>query len=510
MIAGGKAEEENLALRADRLVKKFRHGRHFTIEENFRNVALTDAGIHAVESALGCGNLFEEENLPLLSAVQDALHANALLRRDVDYIVRDGAIESIDEFKGRVALDRRWPAGLHTAIEAKEGVALKTQGRILGSITLENLIALYPRVSGMTGTAATQDEELRRIYALDVAVIPTNRPMVRIDYPDAVFPTRRDKERAVLNEIRIIHQTGRPVLVGTASVRESERLSAMLRDMPRDLPGDLPGALQHQVLNAKHEEQEAALIAGAGQHGAITISTNMAGRGTDIVLGEGVAERGGLHVIGTNRHESRRIDFQLRGRAGRQGDPGSSRFFVSLQDDIMVRYGEDVERLGHTPESVQRVVEGKNLDIRLFLRKYEAPVEGQRQIVQRRRRQILEGLESYPGEFERTVALRTIDDLWADHLAAVTEVRSGIQWVSWGGRDPLYEFLTQVDRMFQQMMAGLDEEIAHRIEEALASDIDPTDRGATWTYLTTDNPFGNLTDRIRKRVARGGHAWVQS
>ncbi|HVW87654.1 MAG TPA: hypothetical protein VHB50_23365, partial [Bryobacteraceae bacterium] len=299
VIAGGEQEDEQLAVRACCIVARLRHGWHFTIEENSRNVSLTDAGIREVERGFQCGNLFARENLSLLSAAQDALHARALLRRDVDYIVKNGAIESVDEFKGRVARDRRWPAGLHTAIEVKEGVARKTQGRILGSITLQNLIALYPRVCGMTGTAATQADELRRIYALDVAVIPTNRPVIRIDHPDLVFRTRREKEQMLLEEIRTVHRTGR--------------------------------------------------LAQAGLRGAVTISTNMAGRGTDICLGEGVAELGGLHVIGTNRHESRRIDFQLRGRAGRQGDPGSSRFVVSLEDDLVERFGTDAKRLGHTP-----------------------------------------------------------------------------------------------------------------------------------------------------------------
>jgi preprotein translocase subunit SecA len=487
VIAGGEFGEEMLAVRVDRIIRRLRLGIHFTIEQHFRNTGLTDEGIRMVEAEFGCGNLYAEENLSLLTAVQDALHAHALLRRDTDYIVREGTIESVDEFKGRIAHDRRWPAGLHTAIEAKEGVALKTQGRILGSITLQNLIALYAHVSGMTGTAATQADEFLRIYDLDVEVIPTNRPMIRTDYPDTVYRTKQLKEHAILDEIRSVHLSGRPVLIGTASVGESERLSTLLDDIP------------HQVLNARHEEQEAALISRAGQLGAVTISTNMAGRGTDIALGEGVIAVGGLHILGTNRHEARRIDFQLRGRAGRQGDPGSSRFIVSLEDDIMVRYGEDIGRLHHTPESVQRIVEGKNLEIRLFLQKYEGALEGQRQMVHRHRLEVLSGdLHA----FERMVTLRAIDDLWADHLAAVTELRSGIQWVSWGGRDPLFEFLTRMDRMFRDMMGELNDEIENRIQEARTSGFDPSRRGATWTYLTTDNPFGSLSDRIRKGIVR--------
>jgi preprotein translocase subunit SecA len=481
VIAGGEPDQQHLALRADRLVRNLRRSFDYTIEQNGANVVLTDNGIRIVEHAFGSGNLFEPENLDLLSAVQDSLHAHVLLRRDVDYIVKDGAIESVDEFKGRVAQDRRWPAGLHTAIEAKEGVARKAQGSILGSITLQNLIALYPKIAGMTGTAATQADELRTFYGLEVEVIPPNRPIVRADFPDSVYRTSAEKEQAVINEIRLTHATGRPVLIGTASVQESERFSWLLRDTP------------HRVLNARNEEEEAELIARAGERDAVTVSTNMAGRGTDIRLGEGVAELGGLHVVGTNRHESRRIDFQLRGRAGRQGDPGSSKFIVSREDDIVVRLSQDVDRLKYTPESAQRLREGINLEIRLFLRKYEGTIEGQRQMFQRSREAVL--LSDQP-EFERTVALRTMDDLWSGHLAEVTDLRSGVQLVSWSGRDPLFEYLKDVDRLFREMMAGMEEEIALRIEAARASGLDPTQRGATWTYLTTDNPFGTLSERV--------------
>jgi preprotein translocase subunit SecA len=490
VIAGGKSELEPLAVRVDRLTRFFRRVKHYTIDEHGRNIALTDAGIRAVETSFGCRNLFAEENLALLTAVQDSVHAHALLRRDVDYLVKDGVIESVDEFKGRIAQNRRWPAGLHTAIEAKEGVALKAQGRVLGSITLENLIALYPEVCGMTGTAATQAEEFRSVYGLEVDAIPTNRPVIRIDQPDELFEWRWEKEQAVIEEIRNVHATGRPVLVGTRSVEESERLS-------REIPG-----IVHQVLNARNEEREACMIKRAGLVGAVTISTNMAGRGTDIKLGEGVAELGGLHVIGTNRHESRRIDNQLRGRAGRQGDPGSSRFFVSLHDDLFVKYSDDVKRLGHDPESLQRLVEGQNLEIRQFLRKYEGVLEGQRQAIQRRRQDILTGATPCNSERERLVTLITIDDLWAEYLAAVTDLREGVQWLSWGGREPLYEYLRSVDSLFQQLQARIDEEIPRRLAEADASGIDPAERGATWTYLTTDQPFGSATERIMRGIMR--------
>ncbi len=486
VIAGGDAGQDVIANQVDRLTRFFHRGRHFTLDEYSRNVALTDAGIRAVETSFGCGNLFEEDNLALLTAVQDSLHARAMLRRDVDYLVKDGAIESVDEFKGRIAENRRWPAGLHTAIEAKEGLALKTQGRILGSITLQNLISLYSMVCGMTGTAATQADEFRMIYGLDVEVIPTNRPMIRADLPDRVYARKSDKERAVLTEIRRLHSMGRPVLAGTRSVEESERLSARLPDVP------------HQVLNARHEELEAAMVARAGERGAVTISTNMAGRGTDIQLGPGVPELGGLHVIGTNRHESRRIDNQLRGRAGRQGDPGSSEFFVSLQDDLLLRYGGESQDI----ESVQRIAEGQNLEIRRFLHKYESVIEGQRQKIQQRRQAILTGEDDCSSDFERLVSLRTIDDLWADYLATITDLREGVQWLSWGGRDPLHEYLTSVHSLFTELEAGLDAEIARRLEEAQETGLDPAERGATWTYLTTDQPFGTATERMMRGLMR--------
>lgn len=494
VIAGGEETEGNLVLRADRLVREFARGLDYRIEEHGRNVTLTDDGIQHTEARLACGNLFAEENLEALTTVQDALHAHVLLHRDVDYLIKDGQVESVDEFKGRIAQDRRWPAGLHTAVEVKEAVAVKSQGRIFGSITLENLLAIYEHICGMTGTAATQASEFAEIYNLAVEVIPPNRPMIRVDHPDFVYRTKFEKHYAILDEIRTVHATGRPVLVGTASVAESEQLSWLLTDVP------------HNILNARDEEREAALIARAGERGAVTISTNMAGRGTDIRLGPGVAELGGLHVIGTNRHEARRIDFQLRGRAGRQGDLGTSRFFVSLEDDIVQRYGEALTGGGTfipdeqmralaTPEGVQRVVEGKNLEIRLFLRKYESSIEGQRQMFAKHRDEIL---LSDATAFERIVALRTMDDEWSAHLSEVTELRSGIQWVAWGGRDPLHEYLRRVHGMYEDMMAGLDTEIERRIAEARESGIDPSQRGSTWTYLTTDNPFGSLTDRIRK------------
>ena len=487
ILAGGEVDEEVLARRVDPVVRRFSRGVHFTLDEYGRNIALADEGTRLVESAMRCGNLYAEANLPLYTAVHNAIHAHFLLRRDVDYVVKGGAIESVDQFKGRIAQDRRWPAGLHTAIEAKEGVPFRRQGRVLGSITLQNLVALYPEICGMTGTAATQAEEFRTCYGLEVEVIPTNRPVIRRDEPDVVFATKTEKERAVMEEIRRVHASGQPVLVGTASVAESERLSAALGDVP------------HFVLNARNEEEEAGIIARAGERGAVTVSTNMAGRGVDIRLGEGVSELGGLYVIGMNRHESRRIDHQLRGRSGRQGDPGRSRFFISREDDLLTQHGIEEERYHHDAGSIQRLVEGQNLDIRRFLARYEAVIEGQRQRLQERRQTILTGDLA---ELERLVSLTTIDDLWADHLAAVAELRAGVHWFSYGGRDPLHEYLTRVDTMYRELEERLDAEIAARLEEAQSKGLDPSQRGATWTYLTTDRPFGDWTERVLRGVLR--------
>jgi preprotein translocase subunit SecA len=312
-----------------------------------------------------------------------------------------------------------------------------------------------------------------------------------VDHRDSVFDTKVAKEEAVLEEIRSIHETGRPVLVGTASVEESERLSRALGDRP------------HQVLNARHEEAEAAIIARAGERGAITISTNMAGRGVDIRLGPRVGEMGGLHVIGTNRHESRRIDDQLRGRAGRQGDPGSSRFFVSLEDDVIVRYrGEGV---ADDVDALQQRAEGDHLDARLFLRKYESVVEGQRQIVQRRRQEILTSAspsESEQEGRERRVRLATIDELWSDYRVAVGEMREGTVWITLGGVEPWADYLARIHAMFQDLERTIEEETAARLAEPETESIDPSARGATWTYLTTDEPFGTMSDRVRRGMVR--------
>jgi preprotein translocase subunit SecA len=484
VIAGGTADAGDHALRADQAVRRLRPGDRST-DESGRNVALTPPGLATVERLLGC-DLYAKDAGPLMAAVQESLHAHTLLHRDIDYVVHEGQVLSVDEFKGRIARDRRWPGGLQTALECKEGVARKVQGRVFGSVTVENLIALYPTVCGMSGTAATQARDFREMYDLEVAVIPTHRPMIRIDHPDEVFDTRAAKAAAIIGEIRATHASGRPVLVGTASVRESELLSSDLRDIP------------HSVLNARNEEAEAAIIARAGARGAVTISTNMAGRGVDIKLGEGVAALGGLHIVGTTRYESRRVDHQLRGRAGRQGDPGSSRFFVSREDPLMVKFGGECA----SPDQAQRIAEGQNLDIRLLLRKYERIIEAQRQIVGARRTRVLSGEEPCGSELGRLVMLSTIDDLWSDYLTAVSDLRADSVWVSLGAGNPFANYIVQVHRMFEDLQRTIAEEWPARLAQAELTGVDPRQRGATWTYLTTDQPFGHLTERIMKGLRR--------
>ena len=501
VVAGGDSDGSALAYVADQVARQFQAREHYTVDVGEHNAALTDAGIRLAEEALACGNLFDQRNLRLHTALQDALHAHALLRPDVDYLVKNGAIEMVDEFKGRIAINRRWPAGLHTAVETKEAVAPKTQGMILGSTTVQDLIALYPQICGMTGTAMTQSREFLYVYGMRVEAIPTNRPMIRVDHPDILFPTQAEKEEAVLGEIRRVHATGQPILVGTASVEESERISGLLTGIP------------HRVLNARNDEVEAAIVAEAGQRGAVTISTNMAGRGTDIRLGEGIAALGGLYVIGTNRHESRRIDNQLRGRSGRQGDPGCSRFFVSLEDPLLIKYGDLKPKYRNDPAAVQSLVEGQHLDQRLFLQSYDSPIEGQRHKIHSYRKDVLEGRTPCGSELERLITLRTIDDLWADYLGRLEDFRAGIPWqayatspaflLSLDRRTPLSAFLRQIDEWFPELEAAIPEEAARRLAEAKDGDTAGLgDRGALWTYLTTDQPFGVWTKRFLSGVRR--------
>lgn len=399
LIISGQAEQStDIYYKFARFVPRLKEGEDYTTDEKAHSVMPTEQGIKKAESFLGVENLYDEENMELLHHFQQALKAHALMKRDRDYVVKDGQVIIVDEFTGRLMFGRRYSDGLHQAIEAKEGVKVENESKTLATITFQNYFRMYKKLAGMTGTAATEEEEFRKIYGLDVVVIPTNKPMIRKDYPDAVYKTEKGKFEAVVREIVERHRNGQPVLVGTVSIEKSEMLSSMLKRK----------GIPHEVLNAKYHEKEAEIVARAGQKGAVTIATNMAGRGTDIVLGEGVTELGGLHIIGTERHEARRIDNQLRGRAGRQGDPGSSRFYVSLEDDLMRLFGSDnikgiMDRLGMEDdqpiehpmitkaiENAQKKVEARNFEIRKHVLQYDDVMNTQREVIYSERRKVLE------------------------------------------------------------------------------------------------------------------------
>lgn len=382
-----------------RITPKLKEGEDYTVDEKTRTVAPTESGIAKAEKLLGITNLYDHANIEMSHHFNQALKAKGLMKRDRDYVVKDGEVVIVDEFTGRLMFGRRYSDGLHQSIEAKEGVKVERESQTLASITFQNYFRMYNKLSGMTGTAKTEEAEFRKIYKLDVIMIPTNKEVSRTDLPDVIYKTTKAKYRAVVNSIVERHAKGQPVLVGTTSIVQSEHLSDMLKK--KDVP--------HNVLNAKYHEMEAQIIAQAGQPGAVTIATNMAGRGTDIVLGEGVADQGGLHIIGTERHESRRIDNQLRGRAGRQGDPGSSHFFLSLEDDLMRLFGSDniatiMDKLGmeedepiehslitRSIEQAQKKVEGRNFDMRKHVLEYDDVMNQQREVIYGQRRQILTG-----------------------------------------------------------------------------------------------------------------------
>jgi preprotein translocase subunit SecA len=398
LIISGQADRStDLYYTFARIAKNLKDERDYTVDEKMKAVAPTEAGVAKVERMLGVSNLYDDAHMDYAHYLNGALRAKALMKRDRDYVVKDGEVIIVDEFTGRLMFGRRYSDGLHQAIEAKEGVKIEDETQTLATITFQNYFRMYDKLSGMTGTALTEEEEFRKIYGLDVIVVPTHRPMIRKDYPDVVYKTEAAKFRAVVREIEELYATRRPVLVGTVSIDKSERLSQMLNE--RGIP--------HNVLNAKFHEQEAEIIAKAGQPGTVTIATNMAGRGTDIVLGEGVAEMGGLHIIGTERHEARRIDNQLRGRAGRQGDPGSSRFYLSLEDDflrlfaaatlssLMDRLGVDEDEPIESPtlsraiETAQKKVESRNFDARKHVLQYDDVMNLQREVVYKQRKDIL-------------------------------------------------------------------------------------------------------------------------
>lgn len=398
IISGQANKATDLYYTCDQIVRRLKETEDFSVDVKTKQVALTDEGTKKVERGLSIENLYDMKHISINHHVQQALKAHALMKRDQDYVVNgDEGVVIVDEFTGRLMNGRRYSDGLHQAIEAKEGLQVQRESMTLATVTLQNYFRLYNKLSGMTGTAKTEEEEFRKIYNMDVIQVPTNKPNRRKDITDVLYRTEAGKYRAVVREIVERHQKGQAILVGTVSIENSEKLSRMLKKE----------GVQHQVLNAKHHAQEADIISRAGQHGAVTIATNMAGRGTDIVLGEGVAELGGLHVIGTERHESRRIDNQLRGRAGRQGDLGSSQFFLSFSDELMRRFGSEnieamMERFGldedqpiegkmftRAVENAQKKVEGSNFDARSWVLQYDDVLNQQREIIYNQRKDVL-------------------------------------------------------------------------------------------------------------------------
>jgi preprotein translocase subunit SecA len=542
LVLAGAVESDEAGPDMAEVVRRLRPGQDYRIDDDGRNVHLTDAGARATEAALGGIDLYTDRHLGTLTRVNLALHAEALLRRDVEYIVQDGRIKLINPARGRVARLQRWPDGLQAAVEAKEGLSSSRSGEILDSITVQALVRRYATVCGMTGTAMAVGEQLREFYGLEIAVIPPNRPCVRIDAPDRLYVTAQQKEDALARHVAAVHATGCPVLIGTLDVSESERIAGRLRR----------AGLSCVVLNAKNDAEEAAIVAEAGIRGAITVSTQMAGRGTDIRLGGAagdqgqIAALGGLRVIGAGRHGSSRLDHQLRGRSGRQGDPGSSVFFVSMQDDLVTRYVPDARPPsatagdGSSPDAAahetvahaQRVAEGVSLEIHRNTWRYNQIIEIQRGIVLEQRDRVLRtdaalaalarrspgratALSTVAGrevlaDAARQIALWHLDRGWADHLSYLADLREGIYLRALGrGLSPLDEFHKEAARAFARLLAEAEERSAESFGTVLIT-ADGADLGAaglrrptaTWTYLVQDNPFGTDLDRAMRSVAR--------
>jgi preprotein translocase subunit SecA len=485
------------------IVPQLKAGEHYEIDEKHKAVIINEAGIERVEKLLGVKDIYTEKGIKYVHHLEQALRAYAIFKKDKDYVVKNGEVIIIDEFTGRLMPGRRWSDGLHQAVEAKEGVTIQKESRTLASISFQNYFKMYKKLAGMTGTALTSAEEFKKVYDLDVVVVPTNKPLIRKDYPDLVYQTEAGKFRAVVEEIKERHKKGQPILVGTVSIDKNETLSAFLKKE----------GIPHQLLNAKHHEKEGEIIAQAGRLKAVTVATNMAGRGVDIVLGgnppnpteaQKVKELGGLFVLGTERHEARRIDNQLRGRSGRQGDPGESRFFVSLEDDLMRIFGSErlknmmgtfgvpedqpIENkmVSRAIESAQAKIEGINFDLRKHLLEYDDVMNKQRTRIYQLRKEVLfsdrerlveiiKGLyEEANGDFlkleekakgaddkdafwdaQRFILLRSIDMGWLEHLETMDYLRSSVRLRAYGQQDPLVEYKNEGTRLFRDLLSSI-------------------------------------------------------
>ena len=524
-----------------RIIPKLDQKQDFEIDEKMRAVTLTENGINKIEKILGLTNIYEEKGIKYLHHLEQALRAEALFKRDRDYVVKDGQIFIIDEFTGRLMPGRRWSGGLHQAIEAKEGVKVQPESLTLASITFQNYFRMYKKLAGMTGTAATSAEEFDKVYRIEVIIIPTNKPMVRQDLPDRIYKTEKGKFEAIIREIREKNQKGQPMLVGTRSVEKNEYLGKLLE---RE-------GISHQILNAKHHQKEGEIIAQTGKLEAVTIATNMAGRGVDIILGgnppnpeeaKKIVQLGGLHVIGTERHEARRIDDQLRGRSGRQGDAGSSQFFVSLEDDLMRIFGGDrikslmnalkipedqpieANLVSGAIEGAQSKIEGLNFDLRNHVLEYDDVLNKHREVIYKKRREILEksqnlnlksqilemvkkagfSEEDYEkkerevgGEMmrqaEKIVSLRILDMLWLEHLENMEYLRDSVRLRAYGQQDPLVEYKNEGHKMFQNLLRMLESGIAQTI---LKVSLQPTTNNLQQTTVVSRQPLVGSQKKI--------------
>ncbi len=495
LIISGPAEEStDKYARINSILGFLKKEEDYKIDEKARSVMMTeDAGIPKVERLLQVDNLYDPRNIEILHHVNQGLKAHVLFKRDVDYMVKDGQVVIVDEFTGRLMPGRRWSDGLHQAVEAKEGVKIENENQTLATITFQNYFRMFEKLAGMTGTADTEAVEFKQIYNLDVVIVPTNQPMIRDDLRDQIYRTEKEKFQAVQEEIRLLHEADRPVLVGTVSIEKSERLSGILNRH----------GIPHNVLNAKHHEREAQIIAEAGQPGKVTIATNMAGRGVDIKLGEGVVAKGGLHIIGTERHESRRVDNQLRGRAGRQGDPGSSRFYLSLEDDLLRIFGSDrisplMEKLGmeegepiehnlinKAVENAQKKVEAHNFDIRKHLLEYDDVMNRQRTVIYDMRKEVLSG------ESLRDTAMEMAAEI-AEELAErfAEEKVHPEEWDLTALRDAVF---TQ----FGARLAIPEEDVQGLTREKLAARIEEEARSA---YRKKEEEYGEDAMRYLERM----------
>jgi len=487
IISGQSDESTEKYYQYARWAARLSEGEDFEVDLKHKSASLTETGIAKMERWTGIKNIYDLENVIEAHQINQALKAKSLFLRDRDYLVKDGEVIIVDEFTGRTMPGRRWSDGLHQAVEAKEGIKVQQEQKTIATITVQNYFRQYEKLAGMTGTAVTEAEEFHKIYGLDVVVIPTHRPMVRADNPDVIYKTEKSKFEAVIDEIVEMNKEGRPVLVGTVSVEKSERLAKMLERR----------GLKHNVLNAKQHEREAAIVAEAGQPSAVTIATNMAGRGTDIVLGAGVTDVGGLHIIGTERHESRRIDNQLRGRAGRQGDPGSSKFFISLEDDLMKIFGPAADRIGRLMDSLevepiehpwvarsiasaQKKVEGMHFDARKHVVEYDDVMNKQRQIVYEERRKVLEGADARENilDYVREIITKGVEQHCQARHAEMWDLDGLVKYLSTylpiapGSQIPDEALTKGTEGLVEHLYASATEAYDRKVEE-VGSDLMP-------------------------------------